>query len=214
MDQRPIPLLTLRRMPEYLRYLKSLPPDGAKNISATAISGALHLNDVQVRKDLAAVSSGGKPKIGYMIEDLIQDIEQRLGYDSTNTAVLVGVGNLGRALLSYGGFRKYGLEIVAAFDSDTAVIGKTIGAKRVMGAGHLRNLCERMQIKLGVIAVTEESAQAICDELICAGVRAIWNFVPVHLNAPQDVLVQNEDMAYSLSMLSQHLTENIRDDRQ
>lgn len=96
---------TLHRIPLYLNYLRSLPKDGAENISATAIAEALGLNDVQVRKDLAQVSSGGRPKIGYITKRLIADIEEFMGYNDTRSAIVAGAGNLGRALFSYGGFR-------------------------------------------------------------------------------------------------------------
>ena len=104
---------TLKRLPVYLSYLKSLPEDGPAHISATALAAALSMGEVQVRKDLALVSNGGRPKIGYLREGLIQDIEDFLGYANTNDAVLVGAGKLGRALLGYNGFEEYGLNIVA-----------------------------------------------------------------------------------------------------
>ena len=103
----------LKRLPSYLTYLKSLPPDSPPNISATALAAALSMGEVQVRKDLALVSDGGRPKVGYMRQSLIADIEQFLGYDNTTEAVLIGAGKLGQALLGYSGFAEYGLEIVA-----------------------------------------------------------------------------------------------------
>lgn len=109
---------TLERLPAYLNYLKSLPEEEAPNISATIIAEELGLNDVQVRKDLAMISSGGRPKVGYITAGLIQDIEQFLGYGNADRAVIVGAGHLGQALLCYHGFSEYGLEVVAAFDAD------------------------------------------------------------------------------------------------
>ncbi|NCB04373.1 MAG: redox-sensing transcriptional repressor Rex, partial [Clostridia bacterium] len=120
MTTQPISKQTLLRLPAYLNYLKQLVQTGAANVSATGIAEALGLNQVQVRKDLALVSDGGKPKTGYQIRELISDIERFLGYDNTNGAVLVGAGHLGRALLSYSGFKNYGLEMVAAFDENEA----------------------------------------------------------------------------------------------
>ena len=106
---------TLKRLPTYLAYLKGMPESSGVNISATALAAGLHMGEVQVRKDLALVSSGGRPKIGYNRAALIADIEQFLGYGNTNDAVLIGAGKLGRALLGYSGFAEYGLNIVAAF---------------------------------------------------------------------------------------------------
>lgn len=199
----------LMRLPVYLNYLKSLPVGAPANISATAIAEALHLHDVQVRKDLAVVSSGGRPKVGYVTQNLIHDLEQFLGYDNTDHAVVVGVGNLGRALLLYDGFRTFGLNIVAAFDRDEALIGQTIGDKCVFPMEKLENLCERLKIRIGIITVPAAAAQPVCDALIRGGVLAIWNFAPTHLNVPKGVLVQNENMAASLAMLSKHLSEQI-----
>jgi redox-sensing transcriptional repressor len=207
MSVKNIPTQTLRRLPLYLNYLKSLPQGASVNISATAIAEALGLNNVQVRKDLAFVSDGGKPKIGYVTENLILDLERFLGYDDAESAVIVGVGNLGHALLSYKGFKAYGLHIVAGFDTNQTLIGMEIDGKPIMPVERLGDLCRRMKIHIGIITVPEQEAQTVCDSLVESGVRAIWNFAPVHLKAPENVLIQNENMAASLAVLSKHLTE-------
>ena len=117
---------TISRLPVYLGYLRSL-EGSLPTISATAIAEALSLNDVQVRKDLAAVSSSGKPKIGYVTADLIKELEDFLGYNRPSDAILAGAGKLGRALMSYQGFNAYGLNIVAAFDTDSKLYKKEGG---------------------------------------------------------------------------------------
>lgn len=204
---------TLQRLPIYLNYLKSLPEDCGEYISATAIAEGLGLNDVQVRKDLAQISSGGRPKVGYNISALTSDIENYLGYGEENRAVLVGVGNLGRALVSYGGFAKYGLDIVAVFDADTRIVGQSVNGKRVMGMDSLKAFCEKNSIKLGIISVPEQAAQTVCDSLIDGGVIGIWNFAPTHLSVPDSVLVQNENMASSLAVLSKHLSRKLKGEK-
>jgi len=209
MEHPSIPMQTLHRLPLFLEYLKSLPKGGASNISATAIADALGLNDVQVRKDLASVSGGGRPKIGYITEDLIFDIEQFLGYGNANSAVIAGAGNLGRALLSCKGFAEYGLDIVAAFDSDPSIVGTFVNGKQVLDAEKLQDLCGRLKIRIGIITVPDFEAQAVCDMLVDGGVLAVWNFTPVHLKVPGHVLVQNENMACSLAVLSKHLTQQL-----
>ncbi len=209
MDGQPISKQALQRLPVYLNYLKSLPDNDPVNISATAISEALHLHDVQVRKDLAIVSTGGRPKIGYVTKDLIADLQRYLGYDNAENAVVVGAGNLGRALLSYEGFGAYGLNIVAAFDIDEALAGQTVRGKEIFLVAKLEDLCERLKIRIGIITVPAVAAQQMCDRLIRGGVLAIWNFAPVHLNVPEGVLVQNENMAASLALLSKHLSEKM-----
>ena len=201
---------TLKRLPTYLSYLKALPSEASANISATALAAGLHMGEVQVRKDLALVSDGGRPKIGYNREHLIADIENFLGYGNSNDAVLIGAGKLGRALLGYGGFAEYGLNIVAAFDANDTLIGTTNGGKPIMHLSRLGEVCQRYKIKIGIIAVPAEYAQGVCDLLIENGILAIWNFAPKHLNVPDGILVQNENMAASLALLCKHLNERMQ----
>jgi redox-sensing transcriptional repressor len=209
MTHKSISAQALRRLPMYLNYLKSLPANQSVNISATTIADALRLNDVQVRKDLALVSTGGRPKIGYITKNLIFDIENFLGYDNADSAVLAGAGDLGRALLSYDGFTKYGLNIVAAFDINQDLIGNSFNGKKVLSSDKLKDLCSRMKVRIGIIAVPAERAQEICDLMIESGILAIWNFAPTHLLVPDHILLQNEDMAFSLARLSKHLSEKL-----
>lgn len=199
---------TLQRLPMYLSYIKGLPEDAPKNISATTIAEALQLNDVQVRKDLASVSSSGKPKVGYNVKDLIAELEAFLGYNDIDNAVIVGAGSLGKALLNYSGFKAYGLNIIAAFDlceEPTEFQGKTI-----FPIAQLESFCRKVNIHIGIITVPASSAQEICDLLVNSGIRAIWNFAPVHLVVPDGILVQNENMASSLALLSNHLREQMK----
>lgn len=200
-----VSLNTLQRLPQYLNYLKLLDPKG--NISSTEIAKALGLNDVQVRKDLSQVSSGGKPKVGYSVSALMADLKEFLGYNSINEAVIVGAGNLGRALMSYRGFKDYGLNIVCGFDVSSETVGHESGGKPIKSIDELVNYCFHNSIKIGVITTSSESAQNVCDLLISAGVKAIWNFAPTFLTVPDGVLVQNENMACSLARLSKHLNE-------
>ncbi len=201
----------LKRLPIYLNYLKGLPQRPA-HVSATAIAGALSLNEVQVRKDLALASRWGRPKVGYPTELLIEDIERFLGYDETNAAVLVGVGNLGKALLSYKGFAQRGLDIVAGFDIQAGTDTPPVGGKQVLPMETLDEVSRRMKILIGIIAVPDKAAQPVCDQLVQAGVRAIWNFAPVALRVPPDVLVQNESMVSSLAVLSRRLSEKLSEE--
>ncbi|ABN51660.1 MAG TPA: redox-sensing transcriptional repressor Rex [Hungateiclostridium thermocellum] len=201
---------TLLRLPSYLSYLKSLPKQDGEYVSATMIASALGLNDVQVRKDLACVSKKGRPKLGYVAEELIRDIESFLGYDSLNDAIIVGAGRLGGALLSYEGFKEYGLNIVAAFDIDESKIGTEICGRKIFPLDKMKELCRRMKIRIGIITVPADSAQKVCDMLVDSGIYAIWNFAPVHLKVPDNILVQQENMAASLAVLSAHLAEAIK----
>lgn len=202
-------LQTLKRMPLYLCHLRVLSGGGKETVSARSIAEALSLTEIQVRKDLAAVSDGGRPRVGYRIGALISDIEACLGYDDVNDAALVGAGRLGRALMGYPGFRDYGLNILAAFDADPAAQGADASGKQVFPMEKLTDLCRRLNIRIGVITVPADSAQAVCDRLVEAGVTAVWNFAPVHLHAPEGVLIKNENMAASLAQLSRHLKKRM-----
>ena len=197
---------TLNRLPFYMEYLKSIKNEGEIYISSTSIAKKLKLNDVQVRKDLALVSSsGGKPKIGYEIDELILDIETFLGFKNNNKAVLVGVGSLGRALLNYTGFDNYGLSIVKAFDVSLQKIGKRVNGIEILSLDDISKFCKDNNIHIGIITVPHEQAQEVCDVLVSSGVKAIWNFAPTKLSVPEDILIQNENMASSLAVLSRHL---------
>ncbi len=207
MDIKNISLQTLRRLPVYLHYLKLIKDESA-SISATAIAERFGLNDVQVRKDLAAVSGSGRPKTGYPTDKLIAQIEEYLGCNSDTKSVLVGAGNLGKALLHYGGFADYGINIVAAFDSDESLVGSTVNGKTLYPVEDMAAICERERIKLGIITVPAHAAQSVCDELVSYGIRAIWNFAPTILRVPDGVIVENENLASSLAVLSGHLNNN------
>lgn len=212
MEKQMISKQTLQRLPLYLHYLKTRKEDNAMYISATTIAEALHLNAVQVRKDLASVSSGGRPKIGYVVKNLQKDIEGFLGYDRLDRAVIVGVGNLGRALLSYQGFGEYGMAIQAACDTNPAVIGTVINGIQVLPLSELEGVCKEQHIQFGIITVPDFAAQEVADSLVKSGIQAIWNFAPVTLSAPKDVLIQNENMVVSMVMLSKHLAQRLNGD--
>ncbi len=200
----------LERMPYYLQYLKQLQKEGLTVIASPAIAADLALNEVQVRKDLSAVStSKGKPKAGFILEELIYNMEDILGYHNVKDAVLVGAGSLGRALLSYKGFDNSGMHIVAAFDIDETLIGSEVCGKKVLSVSKLSGMCRRLNIHIGIIAVPADSAQTVCDQLVAGGILAVWNFAPIHLSAPENILIRNENMAASLAMLSKHLQDKI-----
>ena len=195
---------TLGRLPQYLEYLRNL-PETHRTISATAIAKALSLGDVQVRKDLAAVSGAGKPKIGYETDKLINDIESHLGYEKLTSAVLVGAGKLGRALLDYDGFEDFGVKIVAGFDCNKTVLQK--GTREILPVEDIEDFCRGNDVKIGIITVGQGSAQEVCDKLVECGVEAIWNFAPVILKVPNGVLLKQENLALSLAYLNNQISK-------
>lgn len=193
----------LKRLPVYLNYLKSL-PEHSENISATAIAKALGLGDVQVRKDLAKVSHEGRRRTGRSREQLIRDIEEYLDMASTTGIIIVGAGKLGQALLDYSGFEKSGMSVLAAFDIEPPAKQSAAG-KPIYPMNRLESFCKCYDIRIAIIAVPGGSAQKVCDTLVSCGIRAIWNFAPVHLDAPSHILIQNQNMATNLAVLSMHL---------
>ena len=204
MDKCTISKATLGRLPSYLEFLRNLPPDKVPYISATAIAKHLGLGEVQVRKDLAAVSGAGKPKLGYVTAELVEKLEDFLGCNQLTSAVLVGAGKLGRALLQYDEFEKYGVKISAAFDSNERAI--SLGTKtEILPMNQFEYFCKTQNIKLGIITVGEGSAQAVCDQMVKSGITAIWNFAPCKLNVPVGILLQNENLALSLAHLNNQL---------
>ncbi len=209
-EQRPlvIPKSTLSRLPIYYCYLQERLREGQMFVSSRAMAESLALNAVQVRKDLATVSSvHGRPKMGFRTEQLLKDMKSYLGYDNYNEVVLVGVGGLGKTLLQYPGFKNYGLDVVAGFDVDERVIGKTVGGKPVYSMMKLGDMVRRLGVKLGIIAVPGPQAQVVADELVSSGIKAIWNFAPAHIELPAGVIFKSENLAASLAVLSSRLSE-------
>ncbi len=194
---------TLSRMPLYLHFLQEESSKGAQYISSTVIAQNISVSSVLVRKDLALVSSEpGRPRLGFAINRLIVDIEKFLGYDNLSDAIIVGAGGLGRAFLCYEGFRNNGLNIVAAFDVSERLIGTKVADKEILPLSTLGEFVKEHKIKIGVITVPKVAAQDVLNQMVEAGIRAIWNFAPAPLRVPKDVILKTEDLAASLAMLA------------
>lgn len=195
---------TLSRLPQYLRILKKLKnEEDVENISSTTIAEILKLNSIQVRKDLALIShQEGRPGIGFNVNDLIKDLEDVLGLENVTDAILVGAGRLGQALLNYSGFEG-NFNIVMAFDNDNS----KCNGKNIFHVNNIKEQIKEKNIKIGIITVQRAAAQEVCNILIDAGIKAIWNFAPVTLKVPDDVIIKNEDLSASLMILSKKLHE-------
>lgn len=191
---------TIGRLPAYLRCLRSFDSVEHETVSAQEIASALGLGVVQVRKDLAAVSGSGKPKVGYDRAELVREIEAFLDLESRTLAILIGAGALGRALLACDGFAAYGIEISAAFDSEIDSEGELFG-RPLLPMERIRSYCVEHDIRLGIITVSASDAQDACDMLVSCGVAGIWSFAPVSLSVPQGIIVKREDLALSLAHL-------------
>lgn len=195
----------LARMPIYLNYIKSLPKD-TKNISATKIANALGFGEVSVRKDLAKVSDGGRCKLGYCCEELISDIETFLGVKSTLKGVIVGNAEMLQSLLEYSGFDTSGLCLVAGFALDYDEKG-CMGSEKIYPIEKLESVCAQNNVQVGIMMTSTKDAQSVCDKLVLTGVEGIWNFTPVHLNVPENVVIQNESFIASITKLRMQLKE-------
>ena len=207
---RPIPEPTLRRLPTYHHFLKTLEAEGREAVSCSTMGRELNLDPTQIRKDLAMTGITGRPKIGYVVTDLIGAIESFLGWNDVQQAFLAGVGNLGAALLGYQQFNRYGLDIVAAFDTDEAKIGRQGQGKEVMPLSKMADLARRMHVHLGIITTPAEHAQYVADQMVAGGIEAIWNFAPIVLSTPEHIIVQDEDLFSSLAVLSRRLRTRLQ----
>lgn len=201
---------TLRRLPLYLRYLNDIAVKGEEYISSTCIAKEFNFDPTQVRKDLAATGEVGVARKGFKIDTLTKAIITFLGWDNVNDAFLVGVGNMGKALLGYSGFEKYGLNIVAAFDKDPEIVGKIINDTKIITLDKLPDLAKRMQVRVGIITVPADFAQGVADLMIENGIYAIWNFAPVPIKGPEDIIIENVRLSTSLAVLTSKLEEKYK----
>ncbi|HNX90965.1 MAG TPA: redox-sensing transcriptional repressor Rex [Candidatus Omnitrophota bacterium] len=201
-----IPEPTLRRLPLYYQYLnKTAQNDVNGFISCTQIANDLGFVPVQVRKDIEMTGAVGRPKVGYNVGELAKAIEHFLGWNNTSDAFLIGAGHLGLALLGYPGFKDYGVNIVAAFDTDPNKVGKEIRGRKIFHIKKLPEMTKRLNIRLGILTVPGAYVQEIADMMVQAGIRGIWNFAPVKVTVKENVIVQHENLASSLAVLSKRL---------
>ncbi len=191
---------TLGRLPNYLEYLKLVEGD-MKTVSATSVAKALGLGEVQVRKDLASVSGEGRPRIGYVTSELILSIQAQLGSRGGCKAVIVGAGKLGRALLDYGGFNEYGIEIAAAFDINVRSREESPTGKPIYPMDDFSLICRMEDAKIGIITVPRDAAQSVADLMVKNGITAIWSFAPLALSVPKNIALKEENLALSLAHL-------------
>jgi len=204
-DRKSASLPTIRRLPAYLQVVRQAELEGVFVISGTTIAEELELEPIQVRKDLAVTGIVGKPRVGYVVKDLIASLEHFLRWDQTHNAVVLGAGHLGTALLGHTEFRKNGLNIVAAFDNDPAKVGKKFHGIKVLDTADLAEFIRNQNVTLAMLTVPSHIAQELCTRVIDAGVRSVWNFTSLKLKVPEgrnDVLIQKEDLSSGYAVLS------------
>jgi len=197
-----VPKAVVSRLSLYLRELQHLVRDGNETTSSTQLGRLLGFTDAQVRKDLAYFGQFGYPGIGYRCSELIAAIKKILGTNLPWPLAIVGLGNLGRALIGYKGFQQQGFQIVAAFDVDLGKVGKTIDGIPVYHLDDISRVAAQHNIRLAIIAVPSASAQKVADALVVAGIEGILNFAPVTLSLPKQVRTVGVDLAIELEQLS------------
>jgi redox-sensing transcriptional repressor len=203
--QEVIPVQTLRRIPHYHQILLELEQKGEQFVSSRYLAHFFQVDDTQVRKDMSVIGYKGKPKAGYSVSGLRAAIGEFLGINVENTAILIGAGKLGSALVEYPGLSEYGLKLVALFDNDPAKAGKIIGSFSILPLESLSRVVKTYDVGIAILTVPKQAAQAVCDLLVSLEIKAIWNFAPTQLTAPDDVIVRNENMAVGLALLSHYL---------
>jgi redox-sensing transcriptional repressor len=199
-----IPDETVRRLPIYLRGLMVSADHGREHISSQLLAESVGVDAWQIRKDLSYFGDFGTPGVGYNIEKLARGIKKTLRLDAIRRAALVGVGDLGSALLAYPGFRMYGLDIVAAFDVDPEKVGRAVSGVVIEDTAQIDMLRQR-DISLAIVAVPRAAAQLIVDKLVAAGVKGILNFAPCKLVAPKRIKVITLDIAMELARLPYYM---------
>ena len=199
---------TLKRLPLYLHLLEGMMAQAQEYVSCTQIAKEFDFDPTQVRKDIEVTGEVGTARIGFRVASLVDSIKQFLGWNNAHDAFLVGAGNMGKALLGYRDFEKYGLNIVAAFDKDMRKAGTRIFGKEVLPLTKLPTLVKRMHVQIGIVTVPAEYAQSVVDVMVESGIKAIWNFAPAPLRIPDGVILENARLTQSLAVLTNNLTRS------
>jgi redox-sensing transcriptional repressor len=199
---RRIPEATVSRLPVYLRVLGEASAQRTLTISSDALAARAGVNAAQVRKDLSYLGSYGTRGVGYDVAYLVRQIGRRLGLDADRRVAIVGAGNLGHALASYGGFPARGFEVVAAFDADPAKVGSRLGSVEVTDVATIRQVLREKNVEIAIITTPASVAQKVVDEVVEAGVGSILNFAPARVAVPDHVKVRQVDLGVELQILS------------
>ncbi|MCM1336935.1 MAG: redox-sensing transcriptional repressor Rex [Candidatus Amulumruptor caecigallinarius] len=201
-----LPEPTLSRLPWYLAYVNRLADAGIEYVSSTAISRQINVEASQIAKDLSYLGIKGKTRIGYNVADLAACLERFLGFRERHRAVMAGVGSLGSALIADRGLERFGLEIVAGIDTDPAVAGTVTGGVKVYAPDEMKPVVRKMGVEIGIIAVPVDQAQQVADELVAAGVHALWNFTPCRILCREGIVVQDTSIYAHLAVMYNRLS--------
>lgn len=201
-------LRIVERLPRYLQLACHLKETGHDHISSSILSKHFFIDQNNIKKDLSFLNLNGKPNKGYEINEFISAIKMVLGTTTVNRAIVVGAGNLGRAVSNYSNFANYGLKIVALFDDSPDVIGSTVDSFKILPLDNLSEVISKLGVKLAILTVPAKSAAGVALRLYELGIRYFWNFAPVHLKLPDDAIVKSENLAASYMFLSYQINLN------
>ena len=210
--EHPIPEQTLRRIPLYHQILAEMQARGEAYVSSRHMAQFFRIDDTQVRKDVSLIGYKGKPKAGYSILGLKKAIEEFLGINYENTAILIGAGRLGSALSQYPGLAEYGLRLVAIFDNDPARTGTVLGTFTILPMESLQRVVRSFDVGIAILCVPKDAAQSVAGRVVALGIKAIWNFSPTQLTVPADVIIRHENIALGLAILSHYLKRRKKED--
>lgn len=206
-----IPEATIARLPVYLRALQALADRGTTSVSSEELAVAAGVNSAKLRKDLSHLGSYGTRGVGYDVEYLVYQVSRELGLTQDWPVVIVGAGNLGRALANHGGFASRGFRVAAVLDIDPAVVGRVVAGHLVRDVSEMELVVSEAGAAIGAIAAPAKAAQGICDRLVTAGVTSVLNFAPVVLTVPEGVDVRKVDLSIELQILAFHAQHKRRD---
>ncbi len=202
MGNKNISMAVIRRLPKYYRYLGDLLDRDIQRISSKELSDIIGFTASQIRQDLNNFGGFGQQGYGYNVDALHQEIGKILGLDTKYNAVLIGAGNLGQAIANYSGFRKAGFEIKALFDANPRMIGLKIRDFEILDSEDIEEFIKENEVDIAIMCIPKKGSQELADRLVNAGIKGIWNFVPVDLDVPESVIVENVNLTESLFTLS------------
>lgn len=200
-----VPEPTLRRLPWYLSVCRLLKQRGEQYVSSTRLSKETNIVASQIAKDLSCVNIVGRTRVGYDIDNLLEVLENFLGFTRIHKAFLFGAGRLGSALLNDTGLKQFGLEVVAAFDTSPRIIGHNVAGIPVYHINELEAKMRRHNVKIGILTVPIDRAQEVADKMVVWGIKAIWNFTPLRIKVPENIVVQNTSLYAHLSLMFNRL---------
>ena len=201
-------MAVIRRLPKYYRYLGDLLDNDVQRISSKELSEIIGFTASQIRQDLNNFGGFGQQGYGYNIEALHTEIGKILGLDRPYNAILIGAGNLGQAIANYSGFRKAGFEIKGLFDANPKIIGLKIREFEILDSDKIEDFVKENKIDIGILCVPKNGAQELADRLVACGIKGLWNFAPMDLNVPEDIIVENVNLTESLFTLSYLMKED------